>query len=278
MESLRDNRITIGYILFVIISTWIFAILIFSSPNVGLSLFGVVMFFPAIVAIILNRFIHRKSVKSMFICVFTKPSLKSMIFSIGYPLIFVAICAIVALITGLGYFNPVNSTLTYILISSIILILVNLIFVFGEEYGWRGYLLPKLTIAAGKTKGTMILGVVWALYHFPLVYLLAKTTGIGNPLLIATIQAVGVFFIAFAFSYSYYISRGSLIPVLFLHSTWNVINVLILGDIYTNKLGIVVGNIPLINGEGVFGLILGGILMIWFINQFKKSEKYSNKM
>jgi len=278
IEHLQDNRITISYILFVILSTWIFAFLIFLSPNVGLSLFGVVMFFPAIVAIIFNRFIHRKSVKSMFISLFTKPSLKSMIFSIGYPLIFVATCAIIAIITGLGYFNPGNSTLTYILISSIILIMVNLIFVFGEEYGWRGYLLPKLTIATGKSKGTIILGVVWALYHFPLVYLLAKTTGIGNPLLIATIQAVGVFFIAFAFSYSYYISSGSLIPVLFLHSTWNVINVLILGDIYKNKFGIIAGNIPVINGEGIFGLILGGILMIWFINQFNKSEKYSNKI
>ena len=152
------------------------------------------------------------------------------------------------------------------------------IFVFGEEYGWRGYLLPKLTIATGKTKGTMILGVVWALYHFPLVYFLAKTTGIGNPLLIATIQAAGVFFITFAFSYSYYISKGSLIPVLFLHSTWNTINVLILGDIYTNKSGIIAGNIFIINGEGFLGLILSGILVLWFIHQFNKSEKYTNNI
>ena len=174
------------------------------------------MFFPAIVALIFNRFIHRKSFKSMFSCIFVKPNLKSMVFSIGYPLIFIATCGIIALITGLGDFNLGNSTLTYIIISSIIVILVNLFIVFGEEYGWRGYLLPKLTIITGKTRATIVLGVIWAFYHFPLLYLLAKTTGIGNPLLIATIQALGVFFITFAFSYSYYISKGSLIPVLFL--------------------------------------------------------------
>ncbi|MDP4228654.1 MAG: CPBP family intramembrane metalloprotease, partial [Bacteroidota bacterium] len=101
--------------------------------------------------------------------------------------------------------------------------MVNLIFVFGEEYGWRGYLLPKLTGVAGKNMATIILGVVWASYHFPFVYLLAKTTGIGSPLLIATIQAIDVFFFTFAFSYSYYISKGSLIPVMFFHSTWNTI-------------------------------------------------------
>ena len=278
IETFKYNRIIFTYILIVLLSTWIFAFLIFSKPSVGLSFFGVVMFFPAIVAIIFNRFIHKKSVKSMFSCVFIIPNLRSMVFSIGYPLIFVVTCGIIALITGLGYFNSGNSTLTYIIISSIIVILVNLIFVFGEEYGWRGYLLPKLTIATGKTRGTMILGMVWALYHFPLVYFLAKTTGIGNPLLIATIQAAGVFFIAFAFSYSYYISKGSLIPVLFLHSTWNTINVLILGDIYTNKSGIIAGNIFIINGEGFLGLILSGILVLWFIHQFNKSEKYTNNI
>jgi uncharacterized protein len=276
IQNFRGSRIIISYILIVILSTWIFAFLIFSKPVVGLSLFGVVMFFPAIVALTFNRFIHKKSIKKMFSCVFIKPNFRSMVFSIGYPLLFVATCGIIALITGLGYYNPGKSTFTYIVISSIIIILLNLMVVFGEEYGWRGYLLPKLTNETGKTRATMILGVVWALYHFPIVYLLAKTTGIGNPLLIATIQAVVVFFIAFAFSYSYYISKGSLIPVLFLHSTWNTINVLILGDIYTNKSGIITGNIFIINGEGILGLILGGILVLWFINQFSKSEKYTN--
>lgn len=120
---------------------------------------------------------------------------------------------------------------------------------------------------------TVILGVVWALYHFPFVYLLAKTTGIGSPLLIATIQAIDVFFATFAFSYSYYISKGSLIPVMFFHSTWNTINVLILGDIYTNKSGLIAGNILFINGEGVLGLIISGILVFWFTKQFHKSVK-----
>jgi CAAX protease family protein len=270
-----DDKIIIYYIVTVLISSWAYIFWIFTNPAVGLNFFAIVMFFPAIIAIIFNLIQH-KSLKYMFGCVIRRPNLKSIVFSVGYPLLFVILCGLIALITGLGYFNPGNSTLTYILVSSIILIFVNLIPVFGEEYGWRGYLLPKLTKLRGKTNATIILGLIWALYHFPSVYLLAKTTGIGNPLLIATIQSCGVFFIAFAFSYSYYLSRGSLIPVLFLHSTWNVVNVLILGDLYTNKTGLIVGNIPIINGEGVLGLILGGILMFWFIKQFKKSDKFSN--
>jgi len=105
IENIRKYRIIFSYILVVLLSTWIFAFLIFSKPSVGLSFFGVVMFFPAILALIFNRFIHKKSVKSMFSCVFIKPNLKSLVFSIGYPLIFVATCGIIALITGLGYFT-----------------------------------------------------------------------------------------------------------------------------------------------------------------------------
>jgi uncharacterized protein len=48
---------------------------------------------------------------------------------------------------------------------------------------------------------------------------------------------------------------------MFFHSTWNTINVLILGDIYTNKSGLIAGNILFINGEGVLGLIISGILV-----------------
>jgi len=45
---------------------------------------------------------------------------------------------------------------------------INGIFGFGEEFGWRGYLLPKL-IPLGKLKAYTIVGVVWGLWHAPLI-------------------------------------------------------------------------------------------------------------
>lgn len=39
---------------------------------------------------------------------------------------------------------------------------------FGEEYGWRGYLLPKL-MELGKTKAILMHGVVWGLWHAPVI-------------------------------------------------------------------------------------------------------------
>ncbi len=44
----------------------------------------------------------------------------------------------------------------------------NGIFGFGEELGWRGYLLPKL-MPLGKFKAYLMVGVVWGLWHAPLL-------------------------------------------------------------------------------------------------------------
>ncbi|MCL4516302.1 MAG: CPBP family glutamic-type intramembrane protease [Firmicutes bacterium] len=46
--------------------------------------------------------------------------------------------------------------------------LVNSLVAFGEEFGWRGYLLPKL-LPLGKWRAMVISGVIWGLWHAPIV-------------------------------------------------------------------------------------------------------------
>ena len=47
---------------------------------------------------------------------------------------------------------------------------INMIFTFGEEFGWRGYLLPHLS-ALGGISASIITGVVWGLWHAPIIVL-----------------------------------------------------------------------------------------------------------
>jgi membrane protease YdiL (CAAX protease family) len=38
----------------------------------------------------------------------------------------------------------------------------------GEEFGWRGYFLPRLLTAYRPLVATLILGILWAVWHYPL--------------------------------------------------------------------------------------------------------------
>ncbi|BCS87825.1 CPBP family intramembrane glutamic endopeptidase [Pseudodesulfovibrio sediminis] len=46
---------------------------------------------------------------------------------------------------------------------------INLFFGLGEEIGWRGFLLPRL-MPMGKTKAYTMMGIIWGLWHAPLIY------------------------------------------------------------------------------------------------------------
>jgi membrane protease YdiL (CAAX protease family) len=48
--------------------------------------------------------------------------------------------------------------------------LINFIPVFGEEWGWRGYLLPRL-LPLGQWPALLLSGVIWGLWHAPIILL-----------------------------------------------------------------------------------------------------------
>ena len=45
---------------------------------------------------------------------------------------------------------------------------INAIATFGEEFGWRAYLLPKL-MAFGYRKAMVLMGVIWGVWHWPVI-------------------------------------------------------------------------------------------------------------
>jgi membrane protease YdiL (CAAX protease family) len=45
---------------------------------------------------------------------------------------------------------------------------INALFAFGEEFGWRAYLLPKL-LPLGVREAVLLHGVVWGVWHWPII-------------------------------------------------------------------------------------------------------------
>lgn len=54
----------------------------------------------------------------------------------------------------------------------LVLLLFNGITLFGEEYCWRGRLLMKLSARFGRRAGTILIGIIWELWHVPLWFAL----------------------------------------------------------------------------------------------------------
>jgi membrane protease YdiL (CAAX protease family) len=47
--------------------------------------------------------------------------------------------------------------------------IMSAVFALGEEIGWRGFLVPELFKNFSYTKTSIITGVIWSIYHYPVL-------------------------------------------------------------------------------------------------------------
>ena len=269
----KEIKYSVLFILITLLTSYAYALFVFANPK-NLQFFTFIMLVPATVGIILN-FIRYRSFRIVFRPLFHKFNLKSILFAIFYPVAFIILLALILSVTGVANCNQgklddlfnINFQVRYIFF-----FIGSFIFTFGEEYGWRGFLLKDLAEIKGRVFATLVVGVVWALYHAPYIYGLASVAHMDHPFLLMIIQMGAVFVFSIPFAYSYFISNSIVPPILF-HIVWNTFNPLVLGNVYRNTQGIMEGNLLYINGEGLAGLVFGLILMVWFINQFNKFPK-----
>jgi uncharacterized protein len=87
----------------------------------------------------------------------------------------------------------------------------------GEELGWRGYALPRLAARIGLGAASVVIGVVWAVWHLPLFFIPGiETTGQSFPL-----YALGVTALSVAIAWLYANTNGSLFLTMLMHSAIN---------------------------------------------------------
>lgn len=87
----------------------------------------------------------------------------------------------------------------------------------GEEIGWRGYALPRMSDHFGLAPASVILGIIWAGWHLPLFFVPASDTfGQSFPLYMLQVTALSV-----AAAWLYWRTNGSLLLVMLLHASVN---------------------------------------------------------
>jgi len=127
--------------------------------------------------------------------------------------------------------------------------------VFGEEYGWRGFLQDEL-VKLGKRRGVLVVGLVWGLWHFPVILSGVHTypsTSLGLGLGL-------VFFVLWGFVQSYAVLKARSIWVAaFLHGVVN--------SVYAFMLGYVVrpDDKVLSFGLGVYGLACLAVVVLFVL-------------
>jgi membrane protease YdiL (CAAX protease family) len=95
--------------------------------------------------------------------------------------------------------------------------ILGLVITFGEEYGWRGYLQGEL-FKLGRVRGVLLLGVIWGIWHWPLI--LMGYNYPGHPLLGLALMTLYTMGLGIVLSFAV-LKSGSVLLASFLHALNN---------------------------------------------------------
>jgi membrane protease YdiL (CAAX protease family) len=101
------------------------------------------------------------------------------------------------------------------------------VLVVGEELGWRGYALPKLLARVSPVAASLILGVLWGVWHLPTFFVPgAPQYGLPIPAFVILTMAYSILF-----TWVYLHARGSVLIATLLHGAINLSQGLLLGGL-----------------------------------------------
>lgn len=212
METkMQDLKRVLIYILITFSLTWLYAIVIIYPIANGEALSGIpalatqlavaaAMFCPAI-GVVLTRLITREGFKDCWLRPHIKGNIKTYLLAwFGPGILTIAAMGLYFLIfpnnldLSFSYFiktlEGMGAPMETLPIPIGLLMLVqffqalflapvlNFATCFGEEWGWRGYLLPKISKHFGAIPTLLITGLIWGLWHAPLT-VIGHNYGLG---------------------------------------------------------------------------------------------------
>jgi membrane protease YdiL (CAAX protease family) len=174
------------------------------------------MYAPALAAVVMRVFVSKEGLRR---ALGPLPSLKIGLSAVLLPLALVLILVAIVAMINIGEPTPGKPMGSLLAILTFVGVPIGTMLAFGEEFGWRGYLLPKL-LPLGEVKAALIVGLIWGPWHLPLLIV-----GLNYPE--QPITAVLAVFLLSATLLSllhtrFYVASGySLIAVSLLHGSLN---------------------------------------------------------
>ena len=163
--------------------------------------------------------------------------------------------------------DGINGT-AFVLIAFIPFVIISALTAMGEELGWRGFAYPVLEREFGPVKAVLINGLLWALWHVPLIiggtYQSSVNLAYG---LISFVVCAMIMTLICCWTRSV---TGSVIPAVLLHSVHNTVDQVYLQALSTDP------KVPYYSGEqGFITIIFIGIIALIVAIAWKK--QYSKK-
>jgi uncharacterized protein len=173
------------------------------------------MLTPMITAFIMRIFVSKEGVKGS-LGLLRSP--KYYLAALVIPPVFATAVVLIVQALGLSEFMWSEATWSVFLMLLLIALPVTL-FTFGEEYGWRGYLLPRL-LPLGEIRASVLLGVIWGVWHLPLIIAGLNYPGVNVWLAIVIFTFVTVA-LSFTYTWFYVASSGSVLVAAVFHASTN---------------------------------------------------------
>lgn len=188
---------------------------------------SILMWCPAIAAFIVHRIYYYKQK----ILGWNKCSIQYILWSVFVPIIYLGVSYGLYWIINPSSFTGEIGTSS--IGSFLILFISSIITATGEEIGWRGFLLPKLAEGWNLKVAILVSGLIWAIWHFPLMIAGLYQTGspIWYQLPMFTIEIVAMTVIMSIFR----LKSKSVWPAILLHASHNFFDQIICGPLTSAK-------------------------------------------
>jgi membrane protease YdiL (CAAX protease family) len=228
MDALRDGRTPDNFT---------------ATPAVMLGMYA-----PALAAVVMRLFISKEGLRR---ALGPLPSIRLALAAVLIPMALILILVGMITASDISEASPGKPLGTLLGMLIFVGVPVGAALAFGEEFGWRGYLLPKL-LPLGEVKAAVIVGLIWGPWHLPVLIVGLNYPG-QSIIAVLAVFLLSTTLLSLLHTRFYVASSYSLIAVSLLHGSLNTFS-----DRLTDQ-NHLTGN-PLIVSAG--GLIASALLAV----------------